>query len=56
VVAGAVMPVVPLPVPQGAPASTTLPLVSHLAQLLAVPAAVAETVFAPVPVKVSRDW
>ena len=50
VVAGAVMPLVPLPVPQGAPASTTLPLASHLAQLLELPAAVALAYFVPAPV------
>ena len=41
----------PLPLPQGAPASTTLPLASHLAQLPDMPAVVDETVLEPVPVK-----
>ncbi len=39
----------PLPLPQGAPASTMLPLPSHLAQLLDVPAVVALAYFAPLP-------
>lgn len=52
---GAVIPPDPLPVPQGAPASTTLPLASHLAQLFATPAAVEDIVFDPVPVKVNID-
>jgi len=50
VVTGPVIPVVPLPVPQGAPASTTLPLASHLAQLFEVPAPVALAYFVPAPV------
>jgi hypothetical protein len=37
------------PVPQGAPASTTLPFASHFAQSLLVPAAVALAYFVPVP-------
>ncbi len=52
VVTGPVMPVVPLPVPQGAPASTTLPLASHLAQLLLAPAPVALASFVPAPVAI----
>ncbi len=43
-------------VPQGAPASMTFPLASHLAQLLETPAAVDEIVFAPVPVKLKVAW
>ncbi len=41
----------PLPLPQGEPASTTLPLASHLAQLPDVPAAVDDTALEPLPVK-----
>ena len=55
-VAGAVSPLPVLPEPQGAPASITLPLASHLAQLLAVTEPVELAVFVPVPVKVSGDW
>jgi hypothetical protein len=46
----------PLPVPQGAPASITLPAASHFAQLPEAPATVALTVLLPVPVNESGDW
>ena len=39
----------PLPEPQGAPASTTLPLASHFAQSLLTPAALPVTYFEPLP-------
>ena len=41
----------PPPEPHGEPASTTLPLASHLAQLLLTPAAVALAYFVPLPVE-----
>jgi hypothetical protein len=44
----------PTPVPQGAPASITLPLASHFAQLLLVTDPVELAVLAPLPVKVRR--
>ena len=44
-------PPLPLPEPQGEPASTTLPLESHLAQLPDVPATVDDTALEPLSVK-----